>query len=144
VGEQMRSNIHLAGVDLAAFVRLTEARDRTLPMPKLMLPAPHEACRYTRRHGSTTPTSGRKRCSVANGERVAITGVSMCNKMRQPDYTDLISLSCGRGACALAVLRLSTSSSSFPRKLHRHVAQLGTAGHPLITHPVVEYGGQAA
>jgi hypothetical protein len=30
-------NIHLAGVDLAAFVRLRETRDRTLPMPKLML-----------------------------------------------------------------------------------------------------------
>jgi glyoxylase-like metal-dependent hydrolase (beta-lactamase superfamily II) len=36
VGEQMRWNIHLAGVDLDAFVRLREARDRMLPMPKLM------------------------------------------------------------------------------------------------------------
>jgi glyoxylase-like metal-dependent hydrolase (beta-lactamase superfamily II) len=39
VGEQMRANIHLARADLTAFVRLRETRDRTLPMPKLMLPA---------------------------------------------------------------------------------------------------------
>jgi glyoxylase-like metal-dependent hydrolase (beta-lactamase superfamily II) len=39
VGEQTRLNIHVAGVDSAAFVRLREARDRTLPMPNLMLHA---------------------------------------------------------------------------------------------------------
>jgi glyoxylase-like metal-dependent hydrolase (beta-lactamase superfamily II) len=39
VGEQMRSNIHLAGVDLASFVKLRARRDRSLPIPKLMLPA---------------------------------------------------------------------------------------------------------
>jgi hypothetical protein len=39
VGEQIHSNIHLAGVDLAALVRQCEARDRTLPTPKLMLHA---------------------------------------------------------------------------------------------------------
>jgi glyoxylase-like metal-dependent hydrolase (beta-lactamase superfamily II) len=39
VGEQMRLNIHVGGVDLAAFVRLREARDRTLSMPNLMLHA---------------------------------------------------------------------------------------------------------
>jgi hypothetical protein len=30
----------------------------------------HEACRHTRWHGRTTSTSGRNRCSAANGERV--------------------------------------------------------------------------
>ena len=39
MGEQIHSNIHLAGVDLAAFVRLREARDRTPPTRKLMLHA---------------------------------------------------------------------------------------------------------
>lgn len=39
VGEQKRSNPHLAGIDEAAFVRLREARDKTLPMPKLILHA---------------------------------------------------------------------------------------------------------
>jgi glyoxylase-like metal-dependent hydrolase (beta-lactamase superfamily II) len=39
VGEQLHLNIHVAGVDSAAFVRLRQTRDRTLPMPKLMLPA---------------------------------------------------------------------------------------------------------
>jgi glyoxylase-like metal-dependent hydrolase (beta-lactamase superfamily II) len=39
VGEQMRWNIHLVGVDLAAFVGLRKARDSSLPMPKLMLHA---------------------------------------------------------------------------------------------------------
>src|SRR5262249_15113587 len=36
VGEQKRSNPHVAGVDEAAFVALREARDRTLPMPRLI------------------------------------------------------------------------------------------------------------
>jgi uncharacterized protein (TIGR01244 family) len=39
VGEQKRSNPHLAGVTEEAFVELREARDRTLPMPKLILHA---------------------------------------------------------------------------------------------------------
>jgi hypothetical protein len=39
VGEQMHLNIHLAGVDAAAFVGRCAIRDRTLPMPKLMLHA---------------------------------------------------------------------------------------------------------
>jgi len=39
VAEQKRTNIHLAGRDEAAFVALREARDRTLPIPKLMLHA---------------------------------------------------------------------------------------------------------
>ncbi|UPG83896.1 bifunctional sulfur transferase/dioxygenase Blh [Luteibacter aegosomatis] len=39
VADQARSNPHLAGIDEAGFVRLREARDRTLPMPKLILPA---------------------------------------------------------------------------------------------------------
>ena len=39
VSEQKRLNLHVAGVDEAAFVRLREARDRTLPMPKLILHA---------------------------------------------------------------------------------------------------------
>ncbi|MDW6022531.1 bifunctional sulfur transferase/dioxygenase Blh [Mesorhizobium sp. BAC0120] len=39
VGDQKRTNPHLAGVDEASFVRLREARDRTLPMPKLILHA---------------------------------------------------------------------------------------------------------
>ena len=39
VGEQKRSNPHLAGMDEAGFVRLREARDGTLPMPKLILHA---------------------------------------------------------------------------------------------------------
>lgn len=37
VGEQKRANPHLAGIDEARFVALREARDRTLPMPKLIL-----------------------------------------------------------------------------------------------------------
>jgi glyoxylase-like metal-dependent hydrolase (beta-lactamase superfamily II) len=36
VGEQMQSNIHLAGADADAFIRRRATRDRTLPMPKLM------------------------------------------------------------------------------------------------------------
>jgi glyoxylase-like metal-dependent hydrolase (beta-lactamase superfamily II) len=39
VAEQKRSNSHIAGIDEAAFVSLREARDRTLPMPKLILHA---------------------------------------------------------------------------------------------------------
>lgn len=39
VAEQKRSNPHIAGVDEAAFVALRQARDRTLPMPKLILHA---------------------------------------------------------------------------------------------------------
>ncbi|MCF3638589.1 bifunctional sulfur transferase/dioxygenase Blh [Rhizobium sp. TRM95111] len=39
VGEEKRSNPHLAGVTEAEFVRLRDARDRTLPMPKLILHA---------------------------------------------------------------------------------------------------------
>lgn len=39
VGEQKTSNAHIAGIDEAAFVRLREARDKTLPMPKLILHA---------------------------------------------------------------------------------------------------------
>lgn len=39
VGEQRRMNPHLAGMDEALFVALREARDRTLPMPKLILHA---------------------------------------------------------------------------------------------------------
>jgi glyoxylase-like metal-dependent hydrolase (beta-lactamase superfamily II) len=39
VAEQKRANIHVAGIDEAAFIRLREARDLTLPLPALMLPA---------------------------------------------------------------------------------------------------------
>jgi uncharacterized protein (TIGR01244 family) len=39
VGEQKRANPHVAGLDEAAFAKLREARDRTLPMPKLILQA---------------------------------------------------------------------------------------------------------
>lgn len=39
VAEQRRVNVHVAGRDEAAFVTLREARDRTLPMPKLILHA---------------------------------------------------------------------------------------------------------
>lgn len=39
VGEQKRANPHLAGMSETAFVALREARDRTLPMPKLILHA---------------------------------------------------------------------------------------------------------
>ena len=39
VGEQKRANAHLAGKDEQAFVALREARDKTLPMPKLILHA---------------------------------------------------------------------------------------------------------
>ncbi len=39
VGEQKRANPHLAGMDEAGFVNLRETRDRTLPMPKLILHA---------------------------------------------------------------------------------------------------------
>ncbi len=39
IAEQKRSNPHLAGMDEAGFVALREARDRTLPMPKLILHA---------------------------------------------------------------------------------------------------------
>jgi hypothetical protein len=39
VGAQKRNNPHLAGMDEAAFIELREARDRTLPMPKLILHA---------------------------------------------------------------------------------------------------------
>ncbi len=39
VGEQKRSNPHLSGMSETMFVELREARDRTLPMPKLILHA---------------------------------------------------------------------------------------------------------
>jgi hypothetical protein len=40
IGEQKRGNIHVRdGVDEAAFVQLREARDATLAMPALILPA---------------------------------------------------------------------------------------------------------
>lgn len=39
VGEQKRANPHIAGIDEATFIRLREARNRTLPMPKLILHA---------------------------------------------------------------------------------------------------------
>jgi len=39
VAEQQRTNIHVTGRDEAAFVALREARDRTLPLPKLILHA---------------------------------------------------------------------------------------------------------
>lgn len=39
VAEQKRSNPHLAGMTEEGFIRLREARDRTLPMPKLILHA---------------------------------------------------------------------------------------------------------
>ena len=39
VGEQKRTNAHLAGVNEEAFATLRVARDRTLPMPKLILHA---------------------------------------------------------------------------------------------------------
>jgi len=39
VGEQKRANPHLAGMTEERFVALREARDRTLPMPKLILHA---------------------------------------------------------------------------------------------------------
>jgi glyoxylase-like metal-dependent hydrolase (beta-lactamase superfamily II) len=39
VGEEKRDNPHIAGKDEAAFIALREARDRTLPMPKLILHA---------------------------------------------------------------------------------------------------------
>lgn len=39
VAEQKRSNPHIAGKDEAAFVALRDARDKTLPMPKLILHA---------------------------------------------------------------------------------------------------------
>ncbi|KAA1176610.1 TIGR01244 family phosphatase [Rhizobium tropici] len=39
VGEQKRSNAHLVGMDEARFVVLRNARDRSLPMPKLILHA---------------------------------------------------------------------------------------------------------
>lgn len=39
VAEQKRANPHVVDMDEAGFVRLREARDRTLPMPKLILHA---------------------------------------------------------------------------------------------------------
>jgi hypothetical protein len=39
VGEQKRDNAHLSGMTEDRFVALREARDRTLPMPKLILHA---------------------------------------------------------------------------------------------------------
>jgi len=39
VAEQKRSNPHLAGMTEDKFIALREARDRTLPMPKLILHA---------------------------------------------------------------------------------------------------------
>lgn len=39
VGEQKHANPHIAGIDEAAFIRLRKARNKTLPMPKLILHA---------------------------------------------------------------------------------------------------------
>ncbi|MGK9051155.1 MBL fold metallo-hydrolase [Neorhizobium petrolearium] len=39
VAEQRRDNPHVAGMDETGFIALREARDRTLPIPKLMLQA---------------------------------------------------------------------------------------------------------
>ncbi|MGF7159135.1 uncharacterized protein (TIGR01244 family) [Rhodoligotrophos appendicifer] len=39
VGEERRTNPHLAGIDEAGFITLREARDKTLAMPKLILHA---------------------------------------------------------------------------------------------------------
>jgi glyoxylase-like metal-dependent hydrolase (beta-lactamase superfamily II) len=39
VGEQKRANPHIAGMTEERFIALREARDRTLPMPKLILHA---------------------------------------------------------------------------------------------------------
>lgn len=39
VAEQKRANPHIAGMDEASFVKIREARDSTLPMPKLILHA---------------------------------------------------------------------------------------------------------
>jgi glyoxylase-like metal-dependent hydrolase (beta-lactamase superfamily II) len=39
VVEEKRDNPHIAGKDEAAFIALREARDKTLPMPKLILHA---------------------------------------------------------------------------------------------------------
>lgn len=39
VAEQAQANSHLVGVDEAGFIAMREARDRTLPMPKLILHA---------------------------------------------------------------------------------------------------------
>lgn len=39
VAEQKRANPHIVGMDEAGYVRLREARDRTLPLPKLILHA---------------------------------------------------------------------------------------------------------
>ncbi|MDQ0395534.1 bifunctional sulfur transferase/dioxygenase Blh [Labrys monachus] len=39
VGAEKRTNPHLAGIDEAAFVRLRQERDKSLPMPKLILHA---------------------------------------------------------------------------------------------------------
>lgn len=39
VGEQKHANPHIAGIDEAAFIRLREARNKILPMPKLILHA---------------------------------------------------------------------------------------------------------
>ncbi|MEP9399647.1 bifunctional sulfur transferase/dioxygenase Blh [Mesorhizobium sp. KR2-14] len=39
VAEQKRANPHIAGMDEASFVKIREARDKTLPMPKLILHA---------------------------------------------------------------------------------------------------------
>jgi glyoxylase-like metal-dependent hydrolase (beta-lactamase superfamily II) len=39
VAEQKRSNIHIAGIDETTFIRQRKARDRMLPMPRLMLHA---------------------------------------------------------------------------------------------------------
>ena len=39
IGEQKARNEHIAGVDKAAFIAAREARDRSLPMPKLILHA---------------------------------------------------------------------------------------------------------
>lgn len=39
MGEQKRSNPHLVGMTEESFIDLRETRDRTLPMPKLILHA---------------------------------------------------------------------------------------------------------
>lgn len=39
IGEERSKNIHIAGKDEAAYVKLREDRDKTLPVPKLLLPS---------------------------------------------------------------------------------------------------------
>jgi glyoxylase-like metal-dependent hydrolase (beta-lactamase superfamily II) len=57
VAEQKRDNPHIAGKDEAAFVALREARDRTLPMPRLIL----HALQVNIRGGELPPPEGNGR-----------------------------------------------------------------------------------